>query len=181
MIYDYIAGIIGDYPVPVLLTFYFLFLTVFGDIRVKISSFIVFLSSLFIIITASYEFSEVSRYVNDDAFTDDVWISVLWDGATGLILIMFLLYDENAWKQALLLAFATIWHTVVLLYLTTDSILLKDSIVLIYIWYDEFIILVSLLQLWVSRDGMADAIRRVETYNYRNCNSVNDYSRSIFS
>lgn len=180
MSYDYITGIIGDY-LPVLLTFYFLFLILFGDIRVKISSFIVFLSSLFIMITASWDFTVIGNIVSDDDYVADVGISILWDGVTGLILVMFLVYDENAWKQALLLAFATLWHTVVLSYLTTDSAVIEDSLMFFNIWYYEFIILVSLLQLWVSRDGMADAVRRVEIYYYRDRISVNNYNCSIFA
>lgn len=176
MSYGFITGIIGDYPVPTVLTFYFLFLTLFGDIRVKISSFVIFTSSLFIMITASYDFSVIGNLVSEDAFIADVGISILWDGITALILVMFIRYDDYVVRQASLLAFATTCQIMVLLYLTTTDPITKSITVLFYTWYDELIILVGLLQLLVAKNGMVDAIRRVEVYIRRNSNSIDGYS-----
>ena len=66
MSYDFITGIIGDYPLPMILAFYFLFLVLFGDARIKISSFMVFISSILIVITADYDFSVIGNAVSED-------------------------------------------------------------------------------------------------------------------
>lgn len=176
MNYDYITGIIGDYPLPMILTFYFLFIVLFGKLRDKISSFIVFVASIFIVITADYDFSVIGNIVSNESYTQDVWLSILWDGGTALALTMFLRYDEHAWKQALLLAFATIYHSMILLYLTTDSTLTKEIVVFFYTWYDESIILIGLIQLLVSADGMANAIRGAKILFRRDSISTHGYN-----
>tara|TARA_R110000851_G_C12950164_1_gene553188 strand:+ start:68 stop:619 length:552 start_codon:yes stop_codon:yes gene_type:complete len=167
MNYDYITGIIGDYPLPVILTFYFLFLTLFGDIRIKISSSIVFLSSLFIIVSADYDFSLVGNIVSDDLYIQDIGISILWDGVTALIIIMFVRYDDYAIDQSILLIFATAWHIMVL------SSLLSDRTGLFFIWYDELIIAVGLLQMMVSYDGFIHALSNLQSLLLRACNYCN--------
>ena len=157
MNYDYITGIIGDYPLPMMLTFYFLFLTLFGDMRIKISSFVVFLSSLFILVTADYDFSMVGNMVSNDTYTQDVGISVLWDGVTALIIIMFVKFDDYAIDQSILLIFATACHIMVL------SGLLSDRTGIFFIWYDELIITIGILQIMVSYDGFIHALSNLQS------------------
>jgi len=167
--YDYITGIIGDYPLPSILAFYFLFLTLFGDIRVKISSFFVFISSVFIMITAPYDFSAIGSMVSDDFYEQDVGLCILWDGLTALIISVFLRYDEYAIKQASLLIFATLWHTVVLLSL------LNNHVGFFFAWYDELIISIGLLQMMVSYDGFIHALGNLQALLLRAgdyCNRV---------
>ena len=68
---------------------------------------------------------------------------------------MFLGFDKKASKQAALLAFAVTVHTVVLWDQDIHSSLISS---IVYCWYDELIITSALLQLWVSRDGMAKGL-----------------------
>ena len=172
MSYDYVTGIIGDYPLPVILTFYFLFLTLFGEIRIKISSFFVFISSIFIMITASYDFSVVGNIVSDKFYEQDVGLSILWDGVTALTIAMFIKYDKYVIRQSLLLIFATLCHVMVLLSL------LNSHVGFFFTWYDELIIAVGLLQMMVSYDGLIGAFSNLQdlllrTYTYRNRNIQN--------
>ncbi len=158
MDYQYIVGIIGDYPVPALITFYFLFILLFGETRVKISAFIIFISSALILLTASYDFSVLGYYLDTDEYVAGCKISILWDGVVVLILSKFLLKDSDAWKQWLLLAFATLCHCMITLYLSTESSEVKEYTIFFYTWYDELIIIVGILQMAASYNGMVNGV-----------------------
>jgi len=180
MEYQHIIGIIGDYPIPVLLTFYFLFISLFGEARVKKSAFIVFLSSALILCTASYDFSVLGYYLDTDEYIAGCKISILWDGVTVLILSKFLLKDSDAWKQWLLLAFATLCHCMITLYLSTDSSEVKEYTIFFYTWYDELIIIVGILQMAASYNGMVNGVIGLSRKRLRALFWVNSYYSRIF-
>lgn len=67
-------------------------------------------------------------------------------------------------KQWLLLSFVVLCHYMILWDLTMG----KSSITgFFYTFYDELIIIVGILQVWVSRDGILGIVSRVQSFNYR--------------
>jgi len=105
-------------------------------------------------------------------------VSVLWDGATALILAMFLVFDKVAWKQALLLAFATLCHIMIILQLTEAPSIFS---LFFYSFYDELIIIVGILQMMVSHDGLITALGRLQDYIPRLTFNNRGYSASVSS
>jgi len=94
-------------------------------------------------------------------YTNDIKISIEFDGVTGLILTTLLVRERIAIAQALLLAFAVTCHTMILYDLTVSSSVLTNFF---YDFYDELIITVSILQMVVARNGIRTAIKRLSYF-----------------
>ena len=157
--YDYVLGITCDYlnfPIAI----YFLLITILGDSRYKVHAFIICMFSMLAFFTAPDIGNEIVRASTKDEYIKDVGISVLWDGATALILTMFMVFDRVAWKQALLLAFAVLCHSMIIYDLTIASSIFSN---VFYTWYDELIIAVGLLQMGVSYNGFTTALSNLQT------------------
>lgn len=91
-------------------------------------------------------------------YLDTVLILIKYDGALALIMTMIMRIDKHAWKHALILAFAVVCHSMISLYLITDSSQIESISFLFYEYYDELIIMTALLQMVVSLDGMAQGL-----------------------
>ncbi len=175
--YDYVLGIIGDYlnfPIAI----YFLLIAILGDSRYKIHAFIICMFSMLAFITAPDIGDEILRASTKDEYIKDVGISVLWDGATALILTMFMVFDRVAWKQALLLAFAVLCHSMIIYDLTIVSSWFSF---LFYNWYDELIIAVGLLQVGVSYNGFTTALSNLRELLLRTYHFFNRSYQSLFT
>ena len=109
----------------------------------------------------NYSFAEFIRCVNT---------SVLIDGLTALSLSMILFLDKVAFKQVLLLSFATLTHIMVIYDTTIESSYFS---LFFYSYYDELIITVGLLQMAVSYDGLRSACVNL----YRFAKGMLDWSR----
>lgn len=101
------------------------------------------------------------------SFTERKEFLIDLEGVTALILTMFLYVDKTAWKQALLLSFATLCHIMII------SSIKQAHAGFFYTWYDELIIAVGLLQMMVSYDGFIGALSNLQalllrTYHYFN-------------
>ncbi len=112
---------------------------------------------------------------------------ILIDVITGLIMTMWLKgnisssfvralphwlrYDVLASKYAHILCFAGLCHIVVILSIQSKS----PNI--FYLWYDELIILSGLLQMWVSKNGMADAIRKLQDSDIGYSSDTHSYNK----
>tara|TARA_R110000782_G_scaffold65561_1_gene133447 strand:- start:602 stop:1150 length:549 start_codon:yes stop_codon:yes gene_type:complete len=94
----------------------------------------------------SNSFVEFIRCVNSSA---------LIDGLTALSLSMILFLDKVAFKQVLLLSFATLIHIMVIYDTTIESSYFS---LFFYNYYDELIITIGLLQMAVSHNGLRGAI-----------------------
>ncbi len=129
------------------ITAWFLFILIFSDSRYRVHAFIIGLASIININT--------NDLVEHFTYVQDVSLSILFDGATALILTMFLLFDKLAVKQSLLLAFAVLCHTMIIYDLTIASSIFSNFF---YTWYDELIIVVGLLQMGVSYNGFTTAL-----------------------
>ena len=111
--------LIVKYMVIVLAVWFFILMITSKGYR--ISSLILFVFALINIIT----FEKIPFDILSDeymsAYIDERWLFIKFDGVLALILTATLKYNEVSWKHASLLAFATVWHAMVLLYLVTDS------------------------------------------------------------
>ena len=136
-----------------LMAAYFLFIFVLGGRQNRIHSAILFLSALLNVFFQLPESTSLSEYIYNRN------VSLLWDGATALMLTGFLPFDKIAWKQALLLAFAVLCHSMIIYDLSIAS---SWFTLFFYSYYDELIITVGLLQMMVSYDGLIRALDNLQ-------------------
>ena len=90
--------------------------------------------------------------------------SILLEGVTAFTLSMVLIFDKLAWKQALLLAFATLCHIMINYDITIAS---SPFSLFFYSFYDELIITVGILQMMASYNGITTALRSAREHIYR--------------
>ena len=126
----------------------------------------------FIIFTASI----IGINMPDSDFFKETNTAILLDGITAFTLTMFLFVDRLAWKQAVILCFATLCHIMIIYDLTIASTWFS---VFFYNYYDELIITVGLTQMAVSYDGMVNGITNLfragqrgvlRFFTYSSCN-----------
>jgi hypothetical protein len=132
-----------------IMTAYFLFISFFGGKTNRVHAVIIFLSCALNVLFQLPLAQNTEQYIYNRS------VFVLWDGVTALILTMFLFIDRLAWKQALLLAFATLCHIMIIYDLTIASSWFS---LFFYNYYDELIITVGLAQMALSYDGMVNGI-----------------------
>jgi len=72
--------------------------------------------------------------------------------------------NNYVYKQWALLGFVVLCHSMILWDLTISQSWLTGRF---YTYYDELIIIIGLLQVWVSRDGILNVISRVQDSGYR--------------
>jgi len=113
---------------------------------------------LFIIYTFNIVATDFIGLTDDMTYIEWLDYIIKLDGATALILTMVMTIDKHAWKQALILSFAVLCHSMISLHLITDSSLLRQSSLMFYRYYDELIIMSALLQMAVSYNGMAKGL-----------------------
>ena len=142
-----VAGILV-YPIAA----WFLFIFIFSDSGYKYHSIIIALSSIINLLT--------NGLTKDFTYIQDASISIIFDGVTGVIMVMFLGKDKLIPKQSLLLAFAAVCHFMIVYDLTVYSSVISN---LFYIWYDELIIVVGLLQIGVAYNGFTTAYNNAPT------------------
>lgn len=152
-----------------LLAAYFLFILCFGGGNNRVHAAIIFLASALNVYFELPTSTDLASYIYNRN------VSVLWDGATALILSMFLVFDKAAWKQASLLAFATLCHVMIICHLTIASSIIS---LFFYSFYDELIITVGVLQMMVSYDGFTSALGRMQGYISRFVSDSRRYSTS---
>jgi len=122
------------------------------------SNVILFLLWLFysvIMITHSYDAM---------TYTENMALLIKIDGATGLVLTMFMRIDTKALRHSLVMAFAVMCHTMILYDLTISS---SWFTYFFYNFYDELIILVGLIQLWISYDSFNGTCSRISECVHR--------------
>ena len=91
----------------------------------------------------------------------------MYDGGTALIMSMMFKFSKDAWKHALLLAFASSCHIMVILSIK------NNHAGFFYFHYHDLIITVGILQMMVSYDGFIHALSNLQelllrTYHYFN-------------
>ena len=147
---------------------YFSFLFFFGGSKYRCHSFIVMSVSILNLLFQLPIATDVNSYIHNRE------VFILWDGVTALILTMFLCVDKAAWKQALLLAFATLCHIMIILSIK------QAHAGFFYTWYDELIIAVGLFQMMVSYDGFINALSNLQSLLLRTYHYFNRSYQSLF-
>lgn len=175
MIYYLVTDFIAD-RLMLVIAIYFLLITLLGKPEYKIHSFIIFASSILAFITLP----EVPKGLSDIQYTawsaKDCGLSVRWDGATGLILVMFSNIDKKAEKQALILVFAVVCHFVIIYDLIINSSWFTN---LFYSFYGELIIVIGLLQMAVSWDAFNGTLNRISRFIDRFSSRSVDFTKSF--
>ena len=78
------------------------------------------------------------------------------DGAFALVMTTLFLFDRVAIRHAVLLAFATLCHIMIILSIK------NESYGFFFYYYDELIIMVGLLQMVISYNGFTTALRNIQ-------------------
>ena len=94
------------------------------------------------------------------SFKEMIYILILIDIGTGLILVTDRFISTYSCKLAITVAFAVLCHSMILLYKTTSSLEVKVLTFGFYTYYDELIAMVAILQLLVTfNDGFASGVK----------------------
>lgn len=155
-----------------LLASYFGFIMLFGGPRYKIHSLIIFSFSIINLLMDDVIPFEITSVEYLNAKITETNIAILMSGAPALLLTFSYFFDKLAGKQAILLVFATMCYMAVIFNQTVQSVFITD---LIFRWHVELIILIGIMQMWVSRDGLIESFERVLwlvrrfTFYYRSC------------
>ena len=135
---------------------YFLFIAVLGDRSTKLHSIIIFIYCavfiLFPLESATTNQEHISNKIN----------YLMYEGATALILSMFLNKDKVAWKHASILCFAMVCHIMIILHLSTGSYYVWAISKVFYSYYKELILTIGILQMMVSHDGLISAFSNLQ-------------------
>lgn len=138
-----------------LLFIWFFILTIIGSNKVRFSSLIIFLFTLVQLIIFKENTEVYGSIAYEKAYYDELYLCMKLSGLTAFALTMRLWCDNAAWKQALILAFATFVHFMVIYDLTKVSSWFS---LFFYNYYDELIIIAGLSQMMVSWNGMVDGV-----------------------
>ena len=111
-----------------------------------------------------------------EVFIRHVNTSILLEGVTAFSLAMVLFLDKLAWKQALLLAFATICHIMVLYNISVSSSFIS---LFFYNFYDELIILIGISQMAISYNGIITALRNLREHLSGFSFSIRRFSKGL--
>ncbi len=123
----------------------------------RIYSTILFLFAVFnIMVFDLFDFTSSFNHVDKKEFL------IKLDGALGLIMTFIMYKEDKALAQAKILIFMVLCHTMVVLHLTNEeSYILWFISAPFYSLYDKLIVILALLQMWVTRDGMANGLVNV--------------------
>jgi hypothetical protein len=121
-------------------------------------------------------FVDVFGLVDSLSYLESKAVLIKYDGAFAVCMTMFLVKDRLACKHSILLAFAVLCHTMILWDLQITSSFVS---LFFYSWYDELIILVGILQMAISRNGLNSALRGIRQHILRISFSVWCYSKSF--
>ena len=138
----------------IVLAIYFIFILAFGDSRYKAHSFLLVTYSFIYFLMPELNV-ESTTYRND--YLLQVNASMLIEGAAGLAMICILLFDRLARYHALILAFAVTCHFMVYCDIQGDPKWILTIASGFYVFYDELIILVGVMQMAVSYNGFTTA------------------------
>lgn len=140
--------------VAIALAIYFIFILLSGDSKYKKHAFVL------VVYSAVYYFMptlDQTSLTYKESYIQDVNVSMLIEGATGFAMLLCLPFDKLAKYQALILAFAVMCHVMVYCKLKGDPEWIQAIAYGFYAFYDELIIIVGLMQMAVSYNGIITA------------------------
>ena len=120
----------------------------------RIYSAILFSFSLFNIMVF-----DLFDFTSSFSYEDNKWLLIRLDGSLGLIMTLVMYKEKRAMYQAIILIFMVLFHSMILLYIVNeDSLFWWVISTPFHAIYDEAIIILALLQIWVSRNGMVNGL-----------------------
>ena len=142
-----------------LMAVYFLFIAIFGSKDSKSYSVIMSISCILLILFP------LPPSTSAISFIEKRELYIMYDGGTALIISMMFKLSKDEWKHALLLAFASLCHIMVILSIK------NNHAGFFYFHYHDLIITVGILQMMVSYDGLINALSNLQklllrTYHY---------------
>ena len=138
---------------------WFLFIIFFGDIK-----YLPHAAILFLMAVVNVLFVDVFGMTDPLSYVKEKYLLMWYDLSVALFMIVILTIDRQAWKHALILAFAALCHFMIIYDLTIYSSFVSNAF---YTWYDELIIMVGILQMVISHNGILSAIRRLRSHILR--------------
>ena len=155
--------------VAIVLAIYFIFILLSGDSKYKRHALVL------VVYSAIYYFMpslDQTSLTYKESYMQDVNVSMLIEGAAGYAMLCCLPFDRLAKFHALTLAFAVLTHCMVYCYLKESPEWIQTIAYGFHAFYDELIILVGLLQMAVSYNGIItaynNALRKLQSLVLRN-------------
>ena len=161
-------------PIVYIIAVVFLLVAIFGDYKYRWCSVIIFIASFINILSLGTVTSDITSEIYMLEYIDEIERSIRIDAATALALTFA--FSKPAFKQALLIAFATLCHTMLLYDLTVTSMQIS---LFFYNWYEELIILTGLLQMAAAHDGITSALYGIREHLYRVRVGYNSFSKAL--
>jgi len=152
---------------------WFLFIIVFGDIK-----YLPHAAILFFMASANILFVDVFGMVDPLSYVESKYLLMWYDILIAIFMIALLKIDKQAWKHSLILAFAALCHLMIIYDLTIHSSFVSN---VFYTWYDELIIMVGILQMVISSDGITSALSNGKGFILRVSFYTWCYSKSFTS
>lgn len=151
---------------------WFLFIVVFGDIKHLPHATILFLMAAVNILIV-----DVFGLTNPLDYAEEKYLLMWYDLSIALFMIVFIGVDKQAWKHALILAFAALCHFMIIYDLTINSSFASN---VFYAWYNELIIMVGILQMAISKNGITNALSGIIGFISRSAGDSWRCSESIY-
>ena len=156
---------------------FFVFILLFGESRDRVHSFLVFVFSmagwLSPSITADYG---TAQYVQQFEISRSISVLVLCFAAASFIPALAL--DKKAWMHASVFVVLILIEASVVHKLTAPHHVISNFL---YIWYDEALIIISLIQISISYDAFSSSLRRVQDHILGRNDVINCYSEDCDS
>ena len=140
---------------------YFIFIFALGDNRDRFHSFIIGLLSVTLFLSAPevqggpWNAEKTHQYISAKS------ISVLIHSLSALFLSLVLSFDSKAWKHALVMCVGVFVNIMIVHKLTVSHFWLSS---LVYVWYYELLIIISVIQIAISYDGFIAALHRIQDF-----------------
>ena len=152
---------------------WFLFIIVFGDIK-----YLPHAAILFAMAVVNILFVDVFGMTGPLSYVEEKYLLMWYDISIALFMLTLLRVDKQSWKHALILAFAALCHFMIIYDLTIHSSFASN---VFYTWYDELIIMVGILQMAISHNGLTNALGNIREFISGLTNDSRDYNQSVSS
>ena len=137
---------------------WFFYLACFSSKEYKVSFSILAMYWAFYLLMFSIDFFKSMTYL------DALFYIISIDGVASITLLFYRYEARNSVTYAVILCCAVFMHTVISLYLITNSEYLILLLAFLYDFYNELIVLTMILQLMASRNGINSA--RINSHAY---------------
>jgi len=151
--------------ISIVLAIYFIFVLILGDSRYKRHSLVLVLYSIVYYFMPELDQTSLTYKAS---YMQDVSVSMMIEGAAGFAMVLSMPFDRLAKHQAVILVFAVTCHAMVYCHYQEDPQWILPIAYGFQAFYDELIILVGLMQMAVSYNGLitaySNALRKLQGF-----------------